>query len=116
MATESDTSERPILITGLCVIGIGALLLTLPFIPSMAATFTESYSWYAPVWVSSLLITFVSLVGYWLMRRWGVYLYTTAFLVGTALGIVAGLPFTVRGVVVPLGVIAVGAVYFRRMR
>ena len=108
---------RPILITIICVIGIGAVLLSLPAIPRMATVLRESYgAWYVVVWVISLLITVVSLVGYWLMRRWGVYLYVTTFVAGTALGLAAGLPFTLPSVIVPLAISAIGAAYFRRMK
>lgn len=114
---QEATPGRPVLITVICVIGFGSVLLALPAIPRMVSVLGESYgAWYVPVWIGSLALTFISLVGYWLMRRWGVYLYVAAFLAGTVLGIVAGLPFTVQGIIVPVAVSVIGAVYLRQMR
>lgn len=55
------------------------------------------------------------MVGYWRMRRWGVYLYAAGFAVGTLFGILTRVPFTVIGTVVPILVVAVGVFYYRRM-
>lgn len=48
-------------------------------------------------------------------ERWGVYLYSAAFVLGNAWGLVNEATFTIAGVITPLGVIALGLCYIRRM-
>jgi hypothetical protein len=100
----------------LCGIGLGSIILSLPTLPRAGAVLATGFgSWYVPVWIASLVGTVLCLVGYWRMQRWGVYLYTAMFVVLTSIGLIAGLPFTMAGVLVPLLIIGVGFVYLRRM-
>ena len=113
----SLSNGRPVPITIICIIGIAIVLLSLPSFPRMARILKEVYGdLYVLFWVTSLFITVTSLIGYWLMRRWGVYLYAATFVIGTAYGLVAGIPFTLGGVLVPIGISAIGIAYIRRMR
>jgi len=50
------------------------------------------------------------------MQRWGLYIYVAMFVVGTVVGLMAGIPFTIVGVLVPLVVIAVGITYWKKMQ
>jgi hypothetical protein len=107
---------RPLAVTivavVLCLSIAGSLFVASDLIP----TFAKAYgSWYVPVWFTSLAVMLLAAVGYWRMRRWGVYLYAVAFALGTLLGVIAGLPFTITSVLVPMVVIGIGVVYFVRM-
>jgi len=64
---------------------------------------------------SSLVLTLGSLTGYWLMKKWGVYIYIGTFVVGTIGGILKGLPFTITGIVVPVFISTIGLIYLRKM-
>ncbi len=110
------TGRRPVVITVFCILGMGIMLLSLLAAPQMVKLLKESIGpWYVPIWIASVVITIVSLIGYWLMRRWGVYLYTATFIAGTVFGLIFGIPFSVPGLLVPFVVIALGFSYFRRM-
>ena len=108
--------QRPLTITIVCIIGILAFGLTLFTVPALYNTLTATYgAWYGPFWLASLALTLASLIGYWLMKKWGVFLYIGTFIAGTAVGLLQGIPFTPLGVVVPLLISALGLFYLRRM-
>ena len=108
--------QRPTLITVVCIIGFVSFGLAAFAVPSFYGRLTATYgAWYGPVWVASLCLTVAALIGYWMMKKWGVYLYTVAFLAGTILGVVKGIPFTLLGVVVPIGICAIGFLNLKKM-
>ncbi len=108
--------QRPRIITIACIVGFVVFGLSLFGLPTMYTMLTAAYGdWYGPIWLLSLGLTFASLIGYWRMKRWGVLLYVGAFIVGTAVGILLGLPFTIPGVIVPALISALGLAYLRRM-
>ena len=117
MSEAVSVPKRPAAVTaaaifaGLCFVGLLAYAFVL--VPCLA----EAYgSWYVPLWFGSVFALGAVAVGYWRMRRWGLYVYAAYFAVGTAVGVAVGIPFTVAGVLVPLAVIGVGAAYWERMR
>lgn len=114
---SSPTSHRrPVLITILCVLAIGATVISFPLLAYRASLVAERQGvGYAIQLALSLHATVISLIGYWKMRRWGVYLYTAAFVLGSGWGLATGASFTIAGVVTPLGIIALGLCYIRRM-
>lgn len=114
--TISETRERPTIITIFCIVAFIAFALSLLSLPTMLGAFSEAYgAWYVPTWLASLVLTCISIIGYWQMRKWGVYLYTTVFVLGIGVGLISGLPFTIVGTVVPMLIIAIGFYYQKRM-
>jgi hypothetical protein len=110
------TNKRPTAITVVCIIGFVSFGLSLLAIPSLLGRMTSAYgAWYGPFWLVSVALTIVSLIGLWRMKKWGVYLYTALFALGTVVGLVAKLPFTVLGVVVPLVIIGLGFANIKQM-
>lgn len=108
--------KRPTVITVVCVIGFAAFAVNVFYVSSLYPLMTATYGdWYGPVWVISLGLTVTALIGYWMMKRWGVFLYAGGFLVGTIVGLVSGIPFTLIGVLVPTGISLVGFVNFKKM-
>jgi hypothetical protein len=108
--------ERPIAITVFCIIGIGLIVLSLVAVPNIADLLTEKVGgWYVPFLIASLLITLACFIGYWMMKRWGVYLYTAIFAIGTAVSVFFGLPVSLPGLIVPVLVIILGFAYIKRM-
>ena len=108
--------KRPLAITIVCVIGFLAFGLSLFTVPTLYGALTATYgAWYGPFWLASLALTLASLIGYWLMKKWGVFLYIGTFIAGAAVGVLQGIPFTLLGLVVPLLVSVLGLVYLRRM-
>ena len=109
--------NRPLAITIICIIGFLGFGLSLFTMPALYGTLTATYgAWYGPFWVASLALTLVSLIGYWLMKKWGVFLYIGTFIAGSVVGVLQGIPFTALGLAVPLLISVLGLVYLRRMR
>lgn len=108
--------RRPVLITILCILVIGATVISFPLLAYRASLVAERLGvGYAIELALSLHATVISMVGYWKMKRWGVYLYSAAFVLGNAWGLVNEATFTIAGVITPLGIIALGLCYVRRM-
>lgn len=72
--------------------------------------------WFTPYFLASKLLTLTSFLGLWFMHRWGVYLYVALYIVGQTSGYFLGMPITLLGMVVPIVIIGMFAIYFRRMR
>ncbi|MFQ6036351.1 MAG: hypothetical protein ACE5NM_10995 [Sedimentisphaerales bacterium] len=75
-------------------------------------------SWYGPYFLISFVLTVISMIGIWRMKKWGLYLYLVLFLVGIIIGIVAKVRFTLPtllGVIVPIVIIAVGLANLKKM-
>jgi len=101
--------------------------LNLMLLPAAAGSLSETYGiWYVLFWITSSVITLVCMIGYWRMRRWGVYLYAAGFVIGVPIRFILGEfdaqlqeafanSFTGAAVLVPLLVILVGFLYFKRM-
>lgn len=108
--------KRPLAITIICLIAFLALGVSLFMLPSLYRTLTTTYaSWYGPVWLASLALSVVSLIGYWRMKKWGVFLYILTAVGSTVIGLQQGLPFTWLNLAAPLLVSILGLVYLRRM-
>jgi len=105
-------SQRPTAIIIICIIGFFAFGLGEFSVPMLTSTYG---AWSGPFWLTSLALTIAILIGYWLMNKWGIYVYVGAFVVGTIVGVLEGLPFTVLGVVVPVLASAFGLVYLRKI-
>jgi hypothetical protein len=101
-----------------CVVGFGVFAVSFkPYftvvVPAAKESQGEAIATYL---VANWLLTVVSFVGYWRMAKWGVWLYGTLFLLGIAVGIANSYPNTARSILGPCGILAIGIVYYRRMR
>ncbi len=111
-------SNRPVAITVICVIGfIGALLsvpLLLAVLSGAVNTGVALPGWYGPYLGLSIVIGLVSMIGLWMMKKWGAILYAVLFLVNQIVLFTAGLwsPFAL---LIPLIVIAVAFSQFSKM-
>lgn len=113
---EAAKGQRPLAITLFCIVGIAIIVSSLTVVSIISELFTEKVgAWYAPFLIVSHLITLVCLIGYWMMKRWGVYLYTAIFVVGTGVSLFFGIPVPIPGFIVPILVIALGFAYIKRM-
>ena len=71
--------------------------------------------WLIPFLIGSITITSISIVGYAMMRRWGVYVYSLGFIAIHVFLYTKGLFAFNLGMIGPLILIAIGLIYFRRM-
>lgn len=117
--SPQETGKRPVIISIICVLGLlgGILSLAGILIPAARAMLVESYGvlFVALTAVVSIL-TFASLLGFWKMKKWGLYVYIAATLLGIAGGVYLGLPFNILSYVVPAAIILIGFLYFKRLK
>ena len=76
------------------------LLALSPFLASFAA-------WYPPFFFFVSLISFVSFVGMWMMKKWGVYTYTVLFALAQIVLLSQGL-WDGRSIIIPVIIIVNG--------
>jgi hypothetical protein len=93
-----------------CLIALYALLSPLSFGPTTDADAPG----FGPLNWIFLLLAALGCVGYWKMRRWGVYTYTAMVVLSTAYDLAIEVPFGVA-YLTPVAICAIGWLYFRRM-
>lgn len=64
--------------------------------------------------VASMTITLASIVGIWMMRRWGVYLFACVFLASQANMLAQG-QWSIGVILLPLLILTVTGAHFKRM-
>jgi hypothetical protein len=72
-------------------------------------------AWYPPLLALSAIIGAACMVGFWLMRRWALYLYSAMFVANQVVLVTMGL-WTINALILPAIVIGIGFYYFPRMR
>jgi len=108
-------SPRTTFMTFFCAVFF--LLFAVTLIPYITVVFPASNSMaMATYLVANWLLTFASFVGYWRMAKWGVWLYGTLCVIGIAVGIMNSYPNTARSMLVPILILTIGIVQYRRMR
>ncbi|MDQ1299709.1 MAG: hypothetical protein QG636_377 [Patescibacteria group bacterium] len=117
--SPSETGKRPVIISIICVVGFlgGILSLAGIIIPASRAMLVESYGMSFVILTAVLtILTFASLIGFWKMKKWGLYTYIVATVLGMVGGLYLGLPFNVLSYIVPTAIVVTGLFYFKRFR
>ena len=104
--------DRPLSITLICICGIIGSLASLLVIGSPAAS--QFPMWYPVLIGVSAVCGIASMVGMWLMKKWGVLLYTGLFVAAQALMLALG-AWRPMSLLLPLIVIAIGFANFADM-
>ncbi|HEU0218542.1 MAG TPA: hypothetical protein VFQ90_17940 [Stellaceae bacterium] len=116
MTADSSPSTapagRPIPITVVCIVCAIGVLFVIPILFSEAAGAIGG--WYPPCLALSGVIGAVCTVGFWLMRRWTLYLYTAMFVVNQILLLAMGV-WTSSALILPAIVVGIGFAYASRM-
>ncbi|SRR5216684_6572167 len=110
-------AKRPTLITVLCIIGfIGVpVVLAALVIPTARDLLIQQYGVpFVPITLFLGVLGFAGLVGYWKMRKWGVYLYTTMAVLSIGYGLIVGISANL-GYILPLVIVAVGFANLKTM-
>lgn len=108
--------RRPLPLTALCLVGwlgIAVAAWRIAIHWPVIRTLPPAHVVGAPV---ALAVSAVSLVGYWLMRRWGLGLILLGTLIRVALGLAGTLPVRLVDLLWPGVIVSFGLVYFRRLR
>jgi hypothetical protein len=125
MSTPSDSDStfntspapvvgiRPVAITVVCLLGFVGAAGAIWILASGIAR--QVGAWYPPFLAFSSIGGAVSFVGLWMMRRWGVILYSGLTLLSQVVLLLAG-RWNLLAVALPGIVIAIGFGYFSRMR
>ncbi len=110
--SKNNLQKRPFIITLICIgsfIGVYG---------AMTGVFFEAFrgmaSWYPPYVIASGLVGLAAFIGLWLMKRWGVMLYTFLVAVNQLVLLLGGL-WTPSALLIPLMVIFIGFFYYKRM-
>jgi len=106
-------SGRPVAITATCVIGFIGIVATIVLMFSEEARHIAP--WYLPLLGVSAVAGLASFIGLWMMRRWGLYLYTGLSLVVQAI-LLSGSLWQPKALLLPAVVIGVGFYYLGEMR
>jgi hypothetical protein len=117
MTTDSSPSVaqmgRPIPITILCVVSAIGVVFVIPMIFSDVARLVGA--WYPPCLALSAVVGAACTVGFWLMRRWALYLYTAMGVINQIVLLAMGV-WSITALILPAIVIAIGFAYHSRMR
>jgi hypothetical protein len=120
MAMQSSPSPvvfsvrgRPVPITIICVLSAIGLAFAIPLIFSDVARAIGA--WYPPFLAIATIVGAICTVGFWLMKKWSVYLYTAMFVVNQVVMIVMGI-WTILALLLPAIVVVIAFAYLPRMR
>jgi hypothetical protein len=120
-STMGEPGQRPVVITVICIImavlvvlGVIGIITLMTASTAAGMTPTAGSLIYA---IASIVLTGVAAWGLWMMKKWGLYLYTALFVVGLIMSIMsAGVGgISIVGNLVPLVVVGVCWVYQARM-
>jgi hypothetical protein len=111
--TEATGPKRPMILTVICVVlFIGSMM-------AMQAVFNDDFHGLPRtvryLYLASVILTVISVLGIFLMRRWGIVLYAATSVVGQAILISFGWWNPIQ-LLIALLICAVGFMYFRQMR
>jgi hypothetical protein len=108
----ASPSRRPIAMTAICVVSGLGILFTIPLIFSEAAA--SIGAWYPPFLAASAAVGAACTVGFWLMRRWAVYLYTGVLCLSQIVLLAMG-AWNIVALLIPPAVVIIGFIYLPRM-
>jgi hypothetical protein len=108
----ASRSRRPIVMTAICAVSGLGILFTIPLIFSEAAA--SIGAWYPPFLAASAAVGAACTVGFWLMRRWAVYLYTGVLCLSQIVLLAMG-AWNIVALLIPLAVVIIGFIYLPRM-
>ena len=111
-APSTAAKNRPLIITIICIINFVGFFAAIPLIFSGRAS--EIGSLYPPYLGFGTLVGLVSLIGFWMMRLWGLYLYCALVVLNQIVFMV--MHVWTPAMFLPLVIIIIGFCYRARMR
>jgi hypothetical protein len=123
VAQPTASSGRPVAITVICIImGILLVLGLIGLIGLIGVAFSAGamgmgVGWILIYSIVNVLLTAACVYGFWMMKKWALYLYTVLFVIGLISSIaIAGISgLNIVGNLIPLVVLAVCWAYQARM-
>lgn len=121
MQDGTKIKKRPLIITIICVLnftGITCSFLSLVIPEDRALLVRRAGAVMVPIAFTICILVFVGMIGYWKMRKWGVWVYSCMAVINFGSGLLLRLPLSQKGVfhyLLIIFVIVIGFVYFDRM-
>ena len=115
---KSTISKRPIIITIVCILGfLGAAVMLLGLLsPSARTQLIKQYGTIMiPISMLSFSFFLAGIIGYWKMRKWGVYFYSVMAIISIGSGILLNLQTGILSYIIPIVIIGIGIIYYNRM-
>jgi len=114
-------SKRPVIVSIMCI--IGWIMVVFSFIYAFSPTVKKIGDFYPPLYSLVICLEFISCVGMWYMKKWGVHLFILAFsgketlllLMNDFSNTGLSLVFSVFFILLSLILIIVMLCYYRRM-
>jgi hypothetical protein len=109
--------KRPILISALCIFGFLSFLFSMSwfFIPFARNSMIQAYGVvFVPVSLLIYILGLIGFIGYWKMKKWGVYTYTTMAVLSIGYSLILG----ISGIYIylfPIVTVAVGFANLKKM-
>jgi len=105
-------NKRPGILTAVCIVGF---LGTLGAIPLLFSGSTATLgTWYQPVFILGTIVSLVSFIGLWMMKKWGIITYTVAYAVSEMVTVAVGMG-NIFQLIVPGIIIAIGFSKYKLM-
>jgi uncharacterized membrane protein (DUF2068 family) len=115
-AIPTAEPSRPILVTLACLVGFAGVPMTAYFVIRNGEAIIAFNGWsFIVALICFGALGLAGLVGYWMMRRWGLYLYAAMTALSLGYALVSG-SFTFSGSFSSIVITAIGCLYFARMR
>jgi hypothetical protein len=115
---KTTTVKRPAIITIICILGfLGAVMMLLTLLNPSARTqmIQEEGVIIIPFLMSIFIFWVAGMIGYWKMKRWGVHLYIVMAVISIGAGFLFNLQTGTISYLMPIIVIGIGLIYFKRM-
>lgn len=106
------TSERPLAITIICVLGFVGTLALIPILFSGIAS--QIGAWYPPFLIFASIVGFTCMVGLWKMKKWAVYLYAGMAIINQLIMVLMGL-WTITSLIAPAIVTGIAIYHLDKM-
>jgi hypothetical protein len=109
---ERSSTNRPILISAVCLIGFIGAIIIFPTVFTIDSS--QRGSWFVLYFALTILVGATSLVGLWQMKKWGLYLYASMALINQIVLTLEG-RWDTANVVMPSIVILIGFHYHAKL-
>lgn len=111
--TATGPVRRPAAITGICVLGVIGIA-GIAWLVSTGAL-AGAPDWYVILLGVSVVVNIIAMVGMFMMRKWGAYLYAGMFVIGQIVLVATGL-WGIQSAIVPALVTIVALTHVGQMR
>lgn len=107
---------RPVSLTIVCVVGWALLLAAMARIGTSWDSLLHLSAGRAFAGIAATLALAIALLGYWRLRRWGLWLVALTILARFGISALSRLPLQPADIALPVFLVIIGALYWKRLR